>query len=648
MRLFDVFSDNALFQASGKLTLRGVAEPGTNIFAKISGHNASDHSRAICNNDGVFEISFNTPSASYKKYEISVTDGNETAVLSNVMFGELWIASGQSNMALENDHMFESREFLESIKELDIRVFAQENGDDVFSLVPENETKGRWVSTLNPDDVMCVSACATAFCSHVLKMLADSGRDIPVGFINVSWGGTPICSWLPYKTIDEDTLAKDYLLNKGLIPNNEKQIVGTSPSVMFNRKIAPIRGVMARGMLWYQGEYDSFSEYGDRIYKHFLYLLHDSYAELFAVNKNDFKIVSSLIYPCNYTDSGDTNVGYLNDAFVEAHKEKNDAYLCVPIYDFPPSWWPLDTNHPIHPLHKYALGERMAEIVLRKQYGFNGELPSLLRSYHIENDRIILTFDNTEKGLHTSDNKHIRGMYIAGSDNVYLNADCEILSSNEIAVFHPYLKNPCHCLYGWSSHEACLNLFSGDFPVLPFATDNNGTDLIKVNLKSFLNHEVKSELEWFEDSKRTGEWYYRPVWKPLENSDVCYDNAFSMRTEGYDESLAAGSFDSKFGIYTTAHDGHIFDFQNYSSLEVDIFHIGDIEFNVILDYYDGKGIKIAANYLHDSSMYFKHYSVDFTCIPDGEISKMTFIFEVCGNKIYKHINIGKIYLKPKN
>lgn len=649
MKLFDVFSDNALFQAGSTLTLRGISEPGTNIFARLLGFESSVHGKCVCPSNGIFEVTIDTPPASYNKYEIEVTDGDNTIILKNILFGELWVASGQSNMELANANQFECDEFLDSINNFDIRVFSQENGrQDCFSKTPENETCGKWVSSLDSESVKCVSACASAFCKTICKYFAEVNKKIPVGFLNVSWGGTPIYGWLSEEAILSDSVAMENLIKRNLFPSDNMEIDFQHPCIMYNRKIAPIRGIKARGLLWYQGEFDSYSEYSEHIYKRFLYLLHDSYAEMFAKDKNKFTVISSLVFPCNYTDSGDTQVGYLNDAFVTATKEHPETYLCVPTYDLPPSWWPLDTNHPIHPLHKYALGDRMARIALANIYGGSGQkLPSLLRSWHVDGNRMVLSFDNTQKGLYTNDGKHIRGMYIAGSDKVYMPADCEIISDCEIAVSHPYLDKPCHCLYGWSSLEVNLNLFSGDFPILPFATDNNGDDLIKIELKSFLNFEVMSELEWYEDSSHTGEWYYRPVWKPLADSNVCIDNAFTMKTEGYNVSISVDSLNSTFGIYTEAHDGHTFDFQNYSSLEIDIFHCGLLTFDTILEYANGNGIKLCAKFTGDSSMYFKHYSVDFSDIPDGIIKKMSFVFTVDNCKLLKHINIGRLYLKPK-
>lgn len=646
MKLFNVFSDNALFQAESRLTLRGTATPGTNIFAKLSGHDASTHGKCVCGADGIFEVTIDTPKASFRKYEIIVTDGDKTIVLKNIVFGELWIATGQSNMQLEFDSIAAGNVFLESLKDLDIRAYAQEYGERIFSLYPEYETGGKWVSTLDGDSAKLVSVCASFFCKELLDYFSEIGREVPVGFLCLSWGGTPIYSWIPRDALNSDAVAYNYLNSRSLLTTDSNSLSSQHPATMFNRRMAPTIGIKARGVLWYQGEFDAYSEYKDHFYKHFLYLMTDIYKELYAFDKENFKIICSLIYPCEYTDYGDTWVGYINDAFVKAYVEHPETYILVPISDLPPMWNSHD-NHPIHPTHKHLLGKRMGELALRNIYNKTGHATvSVMRSYHIEGNKIILTFDKTEKGLYTSDGLHVRGMYIAGKDKLYMPAECEIVSDCKLAVYHPYLEAPCYCLYGWSSKEPNLNLFSGDFPILPFATDSDSSDEIKIELKPFTNLEVMSRLEWFESRTSPADWFYRPVWRPLNGTDVCQDNAITMHTENYNISLSVGSDINPFGIYTTSCIANSLDLCNYKSLEVDINHLGELEFYVLINYENGSGIKLSSVFTHESAPEFNHYTVDLSHLCDNKISKMTFVFSVKNNRIMKHINIGRIYLCP--
>ena len=648
MRLFKVFSDNALFQADSLLTIRGVAEKNTKVTVSLTGNSGVFSDGAcISDKDGLFECTLKTPAASYDKYEISATDGVENVKVANVIFGELWLAAGQSNMELDNSQLFECDWYLEKLKDIDIRAYCEDYGDNVFSLTPENETGGRWVSSLNHADLKYVSACATAFSEALSRHFESEGVGIPVGFLNLSWGGTPIRAWIPMENLMSDEVVVKYLERHSLLKVDEKDINYQYLSVMFNRRIAPVRGVKVRGMIWYQGESDSDIEHTERIYKHLFYMLTGIYKELFALDKDNFKVISSLIYPWQYTNIGDTQVGVLNDALVKASVEHPETYVCFSVYDLPPRWNALN-NHPIHPTHKNALGRRMAELTLRNVYGLSGQkMPSFMRSYRIENNRIILTFDKHEKGLYTSDGLHVRGMYIAGKDRLYMPADCEILSDCEMAVYHPCLDEPCHCLYGWSSVEVNLNLFSGEYPVLPFATDADSKEPIVVELKPFLNLEVPSKLECFFDETPDPDWYYRPVWQPLNGCDVCLDNAFTMITEGYKYSVGVGSRNNPFGMYTTTEAGHAFDFKNYSSLLVDVFHRGDISFDAIVEYDDGKGVKLCGAFMAEVAPKFNRYSFDFSKLPEGKIVKLSLVFSIDNVKTMKHVNVGRMYLCPK-
>ena len=657
MKLFSVFSDNALFQASSTLTLRGVADPGISVFARLIGHDASTHGRGVAGNDGIFEVMIDTPSASYNQYEIIVTDGNETITLKNIIFGELWLASGQSNMELPNNDINESEWYLNKLKDFDIRVYAGFYGpSENFSTKPQYDNEGVWTSTKNVGSMKTVSACATAFVKGLYERFCHLGKDIPVGFLNLSWGATSITGWIPKDKLNSVPSLKEYLdkynrnfdeetINDTL--NNNLMLI-QRPFIMFNRRIAPVIGVKIRGIIWYQGETDLWCAFKERNYHEFLYLYHDVYKELFATDKNNFKMICSLIYPWRYGAKGDTDVGYLNEGFETAAREYPDKFICCPCYDLPPSWHSIN-NHPIHPMNKYPLGERLAKLALCNVYGDAGQKrPSLFTSVRRQDNRLIVTYEDSETGLYTADGLKVRGMYISGKDRLYMPADCEIISKNEIAVFHPYLDEPCHCFYGRASVEASLNLFSGAYPVMPFATDSKADEPITVELKAFLNVEVQSELDFFDDGSPNPDWYLRPVWKALDGCEVCLDNAFVMASEGLKTSVGVGGHTNPFGMFTTSQAYHEFDFQNYKSLEVDVYACGELKFDVILDYDDGRGVRIPASTNGEKNCEFTHYSVDFSGIPDGRIVKMTFVFSLDNCRIMKHVNVGRIYLNPKN
>lgn len=658
MKLFSVFSDNALFQASSTLTVRGRAEPGISVFAKLEGHNASTHGRAITQNDGIFEVTIDTPSPSYNKYEIIITDGNETVKLKNIIFGELWLASGQSNMELPNNDINENDWYLDKLKDYDIRVYAQYYGpSENFSTMPQYDTEGVWTSTQNVRGMKTISACATGFIKGLYERFQEMGKqDIPVGFLNISWGATSIAGWLPKDKLNSVPRIKEFLdkYDRNFTEENVNDTVNNTlmliqrPFVMFNRRIAPVFGLKIRGVIWYQGETDLWCAFKERIYHEFLYLYHDVYKELFAANKDNFKIICSLIYPWRYGAKGDTDVGYLNEAFETASREYPDKFICCPCYDLPPSWHSLN-NHPIHPMNKYPLGERLSRLALVNVYGDEGQIkPALMKDVRKEDNKLIVTYENEGKSLFTFDGLKVRGMYIAGKDRLYMPADCDIISDNEIAVYHPYLEEPCHCFYGRASVEVNQNLFYGDYPVMPFATDSKSEEPITIELKEFLNVEIQNQLDLFDDGSPNPDWYLRPIWKALDGSEVCLDNAFVMASCGLKTSIGVGSSKNPFGMYATSQPYHCFDFQNYESLEVDVYACGKLDFSVILTYEDGSGTKISAIPSTEKCCEFLHYTIPFDNIKDERITKMAFVFNIDNHRIMKHVNVGRLYLKPKN
>ena len=302
---------------------------------------------------------------------------------------------------------------------------------------------------------------------------------------------------------------------KGILEGGNFQ----QPAAMYNRKIAPVRGLKVRGIIWYQGENEVGVEWSHRIYANALRVYHRYYTELFAADPASFPMISSLLYPWVYGNAGECMRAYVNEAFVKTAKESPDKFIICPIDDLPPVWAANLENHPIHPAHKYRLGARMAKLALTNVYGQSGQrAPATLDSYEIDGNRLILKFADVGCGLYIKDG-HIDGLYIAGENRHYLPAECEILSADTMAVWHPYLENPVHAAYDISSFACGANLWAGEYPAAPFATDIQSQELIRLESMPFLNPDLVSVWETrMNPSQQPLEVYYFPIWKALPES----------------------------------------------------------------------------------------------------------------------------------
>lgn len=662
LQLYPVFSDHALFQCDSTLTLRGVADPAAVLHADILKDGVSAaKGTAVAADDGTFALMLDTPAGSFDVYSICLTAGAESVTLSDIQFGELWMASGQSNMEMGNWHQPEYYKMANDIIGTGIRVYSiayHKDGADQekFSITPEDDTPGQWLVADGKCNWGGVSACATAFVLDIARKFKELGRSVPVGFLNVSWGGTPINGWIPLDVLDADEISHAFMEKQGRYPFEEKwNTYGggnfQQPAAMYNRKIAPVRGLKVRGVIWYQGENEVGIEWSHRIYANALRVYHKYYTEEFAADKNAFPMISSLIYPWVYGNAGECMRAYVNEAFVETAKESPDKFIICPLDDLPPVWAANLNNHPIHPAHKYRLGARMARLALANTYGQAGQkAPATLDSYAVDGNRLILKFADVGTGLYIKDG-HIDGLYIAGNDRHYLPAECEILSADTMAVWHPYLNNPVHAAYDISSFACGANLWAGELPAAPFATDIQSKELIRLESMPFLNLDLVSVWETrMNPSQQPLEVYYFPIWKPMPESEVCQDNAFVEVTEGYTHSVRISGNRNPIGAYVSATEYHLLNLQKFSAMELDLYHRGTVNGYLEIGYAIENGVKKSIQRpitAIDGAPYtFKRYTADLTNLPEGRIEHLRFIFNVEDNPPLYYVNIAKIVLKP--
>ncbi|MBR5871172.1 MAG: hypothetical protein IKZ09_09060 [Clostridia bacterium] len=662
LQLYPVFSDHALFQCESTLTLRGIADPKSALTAEIlAGETVIESGSAAAAKDGTFALTLNTPKGSFDVYEIRVQNGEECVTLSDIQFGELWIASGQSNMEMGNIHQPEFYRMAEAIVGTGIRTYSmayQKDGADPneFSVTPEDDTPGKWLLADGNYDWSHVSACATAFVLDIARKFKEMNKEIPVGFLNVSWGGTPIFGWIPLDVMDADERCHAFMEQQGRYPFSEKwNTYGggnfQQPAAMYNRKIAPTRGLKARGIIWYQGENEVGIEWSQRIYAHALRVYHKYYTEEFAADPAAFPMISSLIYPWVYADNGSCMRAYVNQAFIETAKESPEKFIFCPIDDLPPVWAANLGNHPIHPAHKYRLGSRMARLALINTYGDNGQrAAATLDSYTVDGSRLLLKFADVGCGLYVKDG-HIDGLYIAGENGHYLPAECEVISKDTLAVWHPYLDHPVHAAYDISSFACGANLWAGEYPAAPFATDFANKELLRLESMPFLNPDLVSVWETrMNPSQQPLEVYYFPIWKPMCESEVCQDNAFVNITEGYTHSIRISGNRNPIGAYVSATEFHKLNLQKFTALELDLYHRGSVNGYLEIDYAIENGVKKSVqrpiSAIDGAPYTFKRYSADLTALPEGRIESLRFVFNVEDDQPLYYVNITKLVLKP--
>ncbi len=653
LKLRSIFSDCALFQQQSRLDIHGQAAANIDIQLSLMKENAAVlEAESVSDAKGAFVISFLTPPASMERYSIVITAKEECVTLSDILFGELFLASGQSNMGLENQFMTDCIDYLDEMRDMPIRCYAQETPTE-FTFEPNDSCGGRWIEITDQKAFQAVSAVATAFSKQLYERLTESGEACPVGFLSVLHGATQINGWVSREALENDPIIRAYETKMGTFPTKENwNTFGENNfhqlSAMYNTKIYPLIGIKLRGVLWYQGENECDAEYKAQIYQRDMQLYYKVYSRLFApCDGKPFMMNCCLLYPFYYGGSGETNIGWLNQAIINACSVQPEQFCFVPTADLTPSWC-YGFNHPIHPTNKYTVGERLANLVCSNTYGHPGQIsPATLESYAREKNRILIRFRHVGSGLWI-DGKSVRGIYIAGRDGLYLHAQAAIVSQDTLAVYHPHLPDPMHVAYAFADFEAEVNLWAGEYPVAPFSTQQN--EYFRIEGKPWLD--LYRDNVWENRSKQdTTDYFYHPIYKPCAESEVCKDTALTLSGM----ALHIGGTSHRFGTYVTASVSNRLDLMRYRALRFLLLNCPKDGCQLELLIVKGEmeevtTLTLPAVMIEEQNYGWKEFEVSFAPLhpmnlPIEAIKQMRFWFDT-GDCPYAFVNMEQLQLLP--
>ncbi len=604
--------------------------------------------------EGSFSLEMEAPPASFDEYALTVTDGKSECSISDILFGELWIASGQSNMEMTNLFMRGKNELYKQMKCKKLRIFAQNwmgglAADSSFPFTPQDDLPGEWIGCDDPSRLDNVSACASAAILELYNRLNKTGGNVPVGFLNASVGATTIETWLPRESIMTDGTVKDYITKIGRLPTEDKFNTHgganfTQPCALYNLKIAPFAGLRARGTLWYQGESNVASRESAEYYLAALRAYHSAYEKRFAPDGAAYQIICSQLYPWLYTSEStgsadECTFGYLNQAFTDAADAEPDKFGIVTVYDLPPIWAFGMGNHPIHPSNKYEIGFRMGMLIHNRCHGGRGSRSAAtLKEYKCGNGAVTLTFGQKL----TCPEKQIRGCYIAGDNGLYVEADAQIIRGGKLRLSHPHVKNPVNAAYMVSCLEQSGRLYSGELPVAPFMTDRTGR--VAIEPKPWTRTEndsvfVVAHVDMADYRKIDA--YPRPTWLCEPGTQLCRDNVFASCAGAL--RIFAGE-DSFARIYAPAYTANRLDMYNYSGLSLNLIGGRAAKLRVGFAYAEDKTLWFDCVPAHNSDPDGDIFSVNFT-LPEKYCSRICFEFDLSACPI-KAVSMENIVLVP--
>jgi len=436
-----VISDNMVLQQKAEVAIWGWAVPDEKVMI-VGSWSSKDTVIATAQNNAGWKADIKTDEAG-GPYTLDII-GSSRIRLENVMLGEVWICSGQSNMEWSVNHKIkDGEEEAANANYPEIRIFhIPKTGYDH----PQRHCQASWTEC-SPVTMRTTSALAYFFGRELHKKL-----DVPVGLVVSAWGGTPAEVWLRKELVEKDPELKEA---SGKI--KEYPWWPDHPGVAYNGMISPVIPYGLAGVIWYQGE--SNASTSQTYYKLFKKLI-ESWREDFG-RQLPFYYVQ--IAPFAYG-------GPEQKAFLV--REQQAMAMDIPNTGMVVISDLVDDVKNIHPLNKQDVGKRLANWAFAEVYGLpvKAYKSPFYKSMMIEKNKIRITFHNAGNGLFCPD-KEITHFRIAGKDRQFVDAKAKI-DGNTIVVYNKSIKEPVAVRFAFDN-VSIPNLFSTEhLPVSLFRTDN--------------------------------------------------------------------------------------------------------------------------------------------------------------------------------
>lgn len=475
-----IISDNMILQQNTEVNIWGKAD----INEKIEISTSWDEKKYLTQADtcGKWLLRIQTPTKTNLEQKL-IIKGKNIVEVRNILIGEVWICSGQSNMDFQVSKgegwrtgvIDEKKEMLDATFS-DIRLFHVEQ-----KLSPEQELddcEGEWL-VCNPENLKTFSAVAFFFGKELYKKIK-----VPIGLIQSTWGGTHVESWTKMSEMEHDPVYADLVYDfyrsrdsfEADLINYEEQLKAyeikkeakkeniqkpkkpkginhnKALSTLWNAMINPLLPYTIKGVIWYQGESNSIRH---QDYKYVFTKMINSWRKEWGQGNFPFYFVQ--IAP-HYKQPP-----HIREAQLETWQSVDNTGMVV-ITD-------AADSTDIHPRHKQIPGERLARWALAKTYGQNVPYSGpVYRSHEVEEHRVIITFDYVDEGLCSSDGKKLKGFTLAGPDKKFYPATA-IIDGDKVVLTAHEVPFPMAIRYNWENFFRANFYNKAKLPASPFRTD---------------------------------------------------------------------------------------------------------------------------------------------------------------------------------
>jgi sialate O-acetylesterase len=439
-----VFSDNMVLQQQSDVPIWGWADAASTV--KITGSwSPADTVKVVAASGGTWTATIRTTKAG-GPYSLRVfTSETDFREFHNVMLGEVWLCSGQSNMEWSANHGIANGDAeVAAAHYPNLRIF---NIPKRAAETPQNNCDASWMA-YTPEVMRSTSALAYFFARRLQDAL-----NVPVGIIVAAWGGSAYEAWTKRELIDSNPLLK--------ASSNAIKITPWWPSSMgacYNQMIHPVIPYSIAGAIWYQGEANVKCAH---YYGLGMQTMINGWRSDF---RKEFPFYLVQIAPYTYNSTGNVMAALLREQQELVTKLVPKTGMVV-VSDC------VDDVKNIHPKDKQTVGLRLGNLALAEVYGqlLNDYQSPTFRALRVEKDKAIITFEHAQSGLKCSGAK-IEGLKIAGAEGNYVDAE-GVIRGNELIVSSPEVKTPVSVAYCFDD-AGIGNLFSSaGLPVAPFRSN---------------------------------------------------------------------------------------------------------------------------------------------------------------------------------
>lgn len=433
-----IFTDNMVLQRNSKVSVWGWANASEKV--KIVGSwNPADTTVAVTGNNARWMASLTTTEAG-GPYTLTVI-GQNTITLQNVMLGEVWICSGQSNMEWSvNAGIANGEQEAAMANHPNIRFF---HIPKIGADFPQDDCKTSW-DVCTPQTMRATSAVGYFFGRELQNNL-----HVPVGLIVSVWGGTPAEVWVQKDLIENDPVLKASAYD------DKAPWWPSAPGTTYNAMIAPVVPYGIAGTIWYQGE---SNRYRPHTYAQLMRTLIESWRKDFG---KEFPFYYVQIAPYTYDDKG--------KAYIVREQQAKTMEVpktgMVVVSDL------VDNIKDIHPKNKLDVGKRLANWALAETYGkpIGIYKSPMYKSMKVDKNKVRLSFENATNGLKVR-GKNISHFQVAGEDRKFVEATAQ-LKGNEIVVYNKTVTKPVAVRFCFDETSTPDVFNKEGLPLAPFRTD---------------------------------------------------------------------------------------------------------------------------------------------------------------------------------